>query len=384
MKATKKIAILLLMTLCIICFGSACTKTDTSTDISHFVVDSDSYSDEAAQRLQSMMTLSAIKLQMPDSIVLKANATSVISSDNNEYFVLDYDGFFVLDRQGRLVNFFNRRGQGPEEYNASLAATVHGDTLYVVDFTKIQLYKLNGEYISTIKDIDGARGQITVDPSGRIYIQHRFNSEYQLSVYRPDGTLIADLFPSREVVRNFAIPSSPQTSLGNIGNDIYMAPALDQTIYLINDTTTTTLATFDFGSDNIPDDFFDGTTEQVEDKFHNRRDFTNGFIYLDDLYISKDWIECQLVGSPNGRLLLADRRTGDTYAEAIFPEALKKLLGTKSYFDGFDNHTQSLIKVISGYDLAESLDTYPGSVKLVNCDSINEEDDDFILLVSLK
>lgn len=384
MKATKKIAILLLMTLCIICFGSACTKTDTSTGINHFVVDSDSYSDEAAQRLQSMMTLSAIKLQMPDSIVLKANATSVISSDNNEYFVLDYDGFFILDRQGRLVNFFERRGQGPEEYNASLGATVHGDTLYVVDFTKIQLYKLNGDYISTIKDIDGARGQIAVDPSGRIYIQHRFSAEYQLSVYRPDGTLIVDLFPSREVVRNFAIPSSPQTSLGNIGNGIYMAPALGQTIYLVNDTTTTTLATFDLGSDNIPGDFFDGTTEQVEDKFHNLRDYNNGFAYFDDLYISKDWIECQLVGSPNGRLLLTDRRNGDTYAEAIFPEPLKKLLGERSYFDGFDNRTQSLVKIVSGYDLAETLDAYPGSVKLVNCDSINEEDDDFILLVSLK
>lgn len=374
--------------LCMATLSGSCTKKSDTQQTNHFVVDAASSSAEAASRLESAVTISAIKLQMPDSVLLNATNSELLTSDRDDIIVLkdlSTKGFFIFDREGRLINHFTRKGQGPEEYNALLGAAVHGDTIYALDFTKIQLYDLDGNHLSTIKDVDGSRGQLMIDDASNIYLSHRFNSKYLVSIYRPDGTLVAEKLPTKEVIQNFSIPSGPEiSSMGHADGGIFVAPSISQTIYLLNDTATDVLATFDFGPYNIPGDFFDGSSDNVEASFHNRRNNDGGFIYFDAMYISDNWIVFNATGIPDFRMVMADRRTGHTYTDKTFPAPLKKILGKPAYLWGFDAPTQSFAKVVAGYDLAEALDSYPQSVRLTNCESINEEADDFIVLISME
>lgn len=369
--------------------SSSCSSRNESKEntVDHFVVDASSFNDDAAERLNSLVTLTAVKLQMPDSLAIKASGTFIVNSDCKDRFVLEYDyGFFIFNREGELLTYFNRKGQGPEEYNYAKSVAMEGDTIYVLDTGKIQKYDISGNYIGTISGLETSRGQLAINKSGLIYLQHALNAENHLTVYSTDGSLIANMFPTKEVVRNFMIPSSQEMSLSTFESGVVYAPAFEQTIYILDDTTARQIATFDFGKHNISNNFFAGTTEEVENEFHQRRDQEQGFAYFDGLFVNEDWVSCEPIGIPadEARIVMADRRTGNTYSSSIFPQPLKMILGSRPYFAGYDTPSKSFVKVVSGDILEETLENHPESIKKANFETFNSEDDDFIILINFK
>ncbi len=376
--------------LCLIASGmTSCTTHNEESDSQKVFKVTGDYDKELADRME----VSFLKFQSPDSVVFKASATT-LKGNEGIYVLYDYSSnkFLIFDSTGEYRGGFSKRGQGPEEYGAMLSFAVGNDKIYVLDFTKIQVYDMNGNNLQTIP-ADGERGQLAVDNSGNIYIQHGFHKEYQLTVMHPDGTVAARKFPSEEVVRGFEIPSSPENTLPATGAGVFIAPPLGQTIYQINDTTQTEIATFDFGVDNIPGDFFNGTTGQVENKFHNRRDHNNGFIYMDYLFVSDGWIVFLPVGlhrSEGRQIIFADRANGKTYTDNAIPKALMLCLNNRPYFDGYDSSTGAFMRLVSGDALATALETMDpeDKEKIIAANpqliDFDEENDDFLLMLRLK
>lgn len=369
----------------------SCTNRP-SVDKEVFIVNPSMSDSKAAESLAQRTEYKLMQFQTPDSIVFAASASSVVSGQD-KFFLYDYkqNQFLVFDREGKFIRNFSRRGQGPEEYAAMMDYTVDDSKLYILDFNKLKIYDFEGKYLSEF-DVVGARGQIAVGDNHNIYLQRGYFNDTQLQVYSPEGKLIADLFPSREVLHGFEIPSAPSGSIGRIGKDIYIAPPFQNTIFSVSDTIVSPLATFDFGTDNIPDDFFDGTTQQVEDKFHKRRDGQKGFVYMEAVCISPNWIVFNPTWSPDKHIVLADRITNITYTDNALPEVLSKFLGTRPYFDGYDSSSDSFIKLLSVdrvMDVVQELkidkSDYLSKISAnVDLDNIEEDGNEFLLFAKFK
>lgn len=363
-----------------------------SADKEIFVVDPNLSDAKAAEQLAQKMEYKLMQFQTPDSIVFAASASSIVPG-RDSFFVYDHkqDQFLVFNREGKFLRNFSRRGQGPEEYTAMLDFAVDDSKLYILDFTKLKIYDLDGKYLNEF-DVDGARGQIAVGDNQNIYLQRGYYNETQLQIYSPEGKLIADMFPSKEVLYGFEIPSAPIGSIGRIGKDVYFAPPFQNTIFSIADTVAVPLATFDFGTDNIPDDFFDGDTQQVEDRFHKRRDGQNGFVYMETVQVSPNWIIFTPTWSPDKNMVLADRATNSTYTDKTLPEVLSKFLGVRPYFDGYDSSSDSFIKLLSAdrveevvQELESDSPDYLSNISAnVDLSDINEDDGEFLLFVKIK
>lgn len=361
-------------------------------DKEYFVVNPELSNRKTAEVLRQNTEYKLMEFQTPDSIVFSASASTIVPGDNH-FFVYDYqqNQFLIFDRDGKFIQTFSRKGQGPEEYTAMLDFTIDDSQLYILDFTKLKIYDLKGNFLRDF-DVVAGRGEIAVGGNHDIYLRRGYHNETQLQIFSPDGTLIANLLPSREVLHGFEIPTNPSGAIGRIGKDIYIAPPFQNSVFSIADTVPVAIATFDFCDDNIPDNFFEGDTGQVEERFHNRRDHQNGFVYMENLFISSNWIVFCPTWSPDKRLVLADRTTGTTYTDKDLPEILCKFFGHSIYFDGYDPSSDSFIRLLGIDRVLEALEEIeednPGALSDIKANvelsNLTENNNEFLLFVKFK
>lgn len=259
-------------------------------------VDGRGHSPEAAKSLAEKLDIDLIQFSVPDTVIF---STSKALLDPHEGGIIaeTADGEVILfDNDMKMISRFSPKGQGPEEVNAILTKTVDGDKVYIADFKKINVYTIDGKYVSTIDSIDGSRAEIEVK-NDRIYLKHRFSADNQLDVMDMKGRIVGRPFETEEVLRQFQIPSGTEDGLTAYNDGVAFVPALDNRVYALKDTSVTVLAEFDFGQDNIPESFFQGNVEKVEDDFHRRRNKEQGFVYFASVAINDNWLSLMPVGS---------------------------------------------------------------------------------------
>lgn len=372
---------------------SSCSGTKIEEDKPTVIkVDGRGHSAEAAKSLADKLDIDLIQFSVPDSVVFSTAKSLMEPYDGGLIAETADDEIIIFDRDMKMISRFTPKGQGPEEVNAILTTTIDGDKVYIADFNKINVYTLDGKYLSTIDSIDGARAEIEVK-NGCIYLKHRFSVDNQLDVLDMDGKPVSRPFETREVLRKFQIPSGTEDGLTAYKDGVAFAPALDNRIYAVRDTAVTVLAEFDFGSNNLPESFFEGDVEKVEADFHSRRNEDKGFVYFASLSLNDNWFALMPIGiGRDERNMLVDRRTGEIYYYDAYPEAVKALFGKKRFYiqnylpsqDAFyitrsaDNVADAIASLTS-----EQLEQYP-ALKKVDIESLDEDSQDFLILFRLK
>lgn len=374
----------------------SCNKKETGQQMSHFVVGENSNSREAKERLSNKIHLSLLPIETTDSVLVDLSI-SKIYFDGDKIIVFDYTTgkFYIFDREGKYENKVDRKGQGPEEYNYGGRFYAKNGKLYVLDTDFIKQYDYQGNFLGRNKAEGLSRGEVAVTDNDEIYLRKNYVNPYQLLALDRNGETRWETLPPNEKMMGFSAPAGPEGQvIDALGEDIFIGIPMDQNIYLVQDTTLSVLASFDFGADNIPSNFFDQSEETVYDEFYKRRGNrleSKGFVYFDFIFINDNWIMLTPVGSQTTRLLLADRRTGETYGLEAFPDVLRQLIGQHEYITGYDKTTDSFVIGLTADKVKEDieallkedmLEAFP-ELKTIDTDKINEEDNGYLLMIHI-
>ena len=239
-------------------FACSSDKESEKKDHRHFAVNIKGGSDpDLLKNVMDNMESRLIQLETNDSLLFNGKA-SYLYVTSDYLFVADLKQKIILryDKQGKFINKINRKGQGPEEYITLANIYFNDNAIYVCDLTKILVYDFNGEYLKTIIPPKDEIGQFYIDPSGLIVQSRYYLGDSQLIVYDEDGKLIKEYFPTPEVIRDFWIVQGCYRSIGNYNGGTFVSNYFDTNIYMLEGDSIQTFATFDFGSMNLPKDFF--------------------------------------------------------------------------------------------------------------------------------
>ena len=378
---------------------AACSKQDGATSGDEPVklsVELRSQDSHAVDELAGKMHFRIVPLETTDSSIFKGSASRLLSTDGG-YIIMDYsqNKFLRFDKDGKFIKTIDRRGGGPEEYQREYSSCVKDGRLYVLDFDKIMVYDLDGNYQNTIKGVSGARGSLAVGSDRCLYLRQGFQNDKMLKVLTASGDSLTEEFPSREVMRGFEIPRDAFSAISPYKDGAVVTFATDPNVYYVCDTTSQVIATIDYPGLNLPSDFFNGGTEAVENRYHNLRvdksGETRAVVLTDNIVGSDTW----LVYTPEyfGPVSMAfsDLRSGKSYTNRELPAPLNVLLNSKKTIDGYSPSTDEFFMILSSEQLKEMLDDPTNAEAIahwpelaaIDLETIGEEDNDCVLFISL-
>lgn len=177
-------------------------------------------------------------------ICLLANPTKIIER-NNKFFILDFQrGLFLFDSKGKFLNQIGNQGKGPGEYLEIRDFIINKEgNILILDFKKILMYNINGDYIKTYLEFDFLKEnmycnpyQFTQDKNSTIYIWsgsigvREFNSKI-FAMYSLKNNKIKD----RYFPLNYTL-SAKQSQFMTCDSICLISPTLgNDTIYSINE-----------------------------------------------------------------------------------------------------------------------------------------------------
>ena len=104
-------------------------------------------------RLQDIADIENIALETTDDILLSGGCNIAYISDKHIVIRdIAQSTFYIFNQEGKIINYFNRRGQGPQEW-VGIAQSVFdekNEEIYVKTYHTILVYSLNGEYKRTL------------------------------------------------------------------------------------------------------------------------------------------------------------------------------------------------------------------------------------------
>lgn len=387
----------LLLIMCCLGLFSCQNMKEEKTEVPVLSVDYDVRPDPAkVEEMQRNMQIRFVPLETTDESLFNGQGSSLVTY-GNRIFVRDHDQdcIIVFDDKGNYLNRICRKGEGPEEYVAMLGVVVNNNLVYVLDMRgKVQVYDFEGNYVKGIPLKYGGR-QLYVTENEEIYIGRSFEKETQWLVYDNQGNLLKELFPSNEKLRRFQVPKCSFYTIGAYDGGIYLSNYLDYNIYLLKDTVSV-LATLDFGNLNIPADFFDGTTEYIEERFWDLRgsvkEGIKAVLSLECLLVTDDWL-IFIPGELAVRGVYYNRKTDFYMTTKYFTEPYKTFLGGYDTPDGYNATTGEFYRLVKVDKLKEIiqkmaqdkdyLEKYP-FFKGIDPEKINEEEDnDWVMYFKL-
>ena len=275
---------------------------------------------ESIDRFLAGMEIRLLPLESGDSILFKGSASTIHLADD-DIFLLDASQrvIFRFGRDGKFKNKIFRNGQGPEEYNVLFNMALFDNKVYALDNTKIQLYDYEGNYLKTVPLKNDGR-QVAVAKDGTIAVASNYIQPYQLTLYRPDGT-ISEYLPSDKNLLKQQISQSTYHSLKRYGDRILLTNYFDPSIYQLEDTVSA-FATLDFKGMNIPSNMFSGTDEEIANRFREYREGDKAILSFDRLTVNacretvfeEDIPELRIISSC-GLNLVEGRAVGTLYKE---------------------------------------------------------------------
>ena len=396
MKKTRFCALFASITALLFASCSKQQATVSGNEPVSLAVELRSQNSDAVNELAGKLHFRIVPLETTDSSIFKGSSSRLLSTGGG-YTLIDHsqNKFLRFDKDGKFLKAIDRRGGGPEEYQRESGATIQGDRLYVLDFDKIMVYDLDGNYKATLKGVTGPRGCIAAGSDGNVYIRQGFQNDKMLKVLSASGDSLTEAFPSREVMRGFQIPRDAFYAISPYRDGAIVTFATDPNIYYVCDTTSQVIATIDYYGLNLPSEFFDGDTETVESRYHNLRcdlsGNTQAVVLTDNIVGSDTW----LVYTPEyfGPVSMAfsDLRSGKSYTNRELPAPLNVLLNSKKTIDGYSPSTDEFFMILSSEQLKEMLDDPTNAEAIahwpelaaIDPETIGEEDNDCVLFISL-
>lgn len=184
--------------------------------------------------------------------------SQVIVSEK-DIFIMDgmQNAIFRYDMDGKFIKKIEHQGNGPQEYIRTTNIAVADNKLYVLDNMgkKILLYDIDGKYLNAFT-LDHRGYQLLVEPNGNMIVTGSYFDDYMLNVYNNIGEKIANYFPREEKFVGTTLVRTTYNSLKFYKGGFYFTNYFDPTVYYIKDNEVKPLAVFDFGINNIPEDFF--------------------------------------------------------------------------------------------------------------------------------
>ena len=95
-------------------------------------------------------------------------------------------------------------------------------------------------------------------------------------------------FPRQETLADMILTRANNSSMGIYKTGIFVSNYFDLSVYHVTDDTVKTLYEFDFGAQNMPDDLFYGSPEDIMAKYENYKN--NEVMTIDYLTVSDDWV----------------------------------------------------------------------------------------------
>ena len=338
-----------------------------------------------------MKSISSSDRPRSDSMYFNGEEAVVHVADG-QLFVHDVaqDMIFRFDKDGKLINRIARKGQGPEEYTFLSGITVANQTIYGLNRNKIQCYDYEGNYLKTIP-LKHDAWQIAVQNDGTIFTATNYIQPYQFTVYSPDGT-ISDFMPSNPELLKLEVSQSTYHSLKQ-GNDIvYFTNYFDRNIYQFKDDSVSVMVTLDFGSMNIPADFFQGEDDEIGSRFREYREKDKAIMKVDHLTVTDTW----LIFSPaqfDAYAVYYNRKNHATILNKDLEEPYNLLFGGYKTPDGYNPETGEFYRLVGSMDLKEVveeiaknnpdyLDKYP-FLKGVDLSQVDENSNDWVVFYKL-
>ena len=376
-------------------FACSSNKESEKKDHRHFVVNVKGESDpELLKDVMDNMESRLIPLETNDSLLFNGKE-SYLHMTSDYLFIADHEQkkIFRYDKQGKFINKIERKGQGPEEYISLSNVFFNDNAIYVCDRRKIQVYNLNGKYLKTIIPPKGEIGQFYIDPSGMVVQSRSYLGDSRLIIYDEDGKLIKEYFPTPEVLRNFWIVRGCYHSIGGYNGGTYVSNYFDTNIYMLDGDSIQTFATFDFGSMNLPKDFFEGETKELVPKFNDFRENDKAVLNIDNTTITDDSIVfCPPLFEPK-EVIYCNRKNGKYLINNDFSGFYAKVLGKYDAPDGYDSRSGEFYRLVNAALLKEAieelqqsdehyLEKYP-FLKGIDPEKMDEESNDWVIFFKM-
>lgn len=312
---------------------------------------------------------------------------------NNDLFVLDQsqDMIFRYDKQGKLINKINRKGEGPEEYVRMIGTYISNDKIYILDFKKLQIYNFDGEFLQSIPLKNSGR-QLVVMSDQTIGVTGRLQEEYQLTRYNQNGQVLEEYFPrTSSIMADFPLSRPTNHSAKPYKDGMYFTNYFDNSIYFLKDTVSI-LATLDFGTFNIPSDMFTGAAEEKLRLFDEIRPKT--VMAINRLTVTDNWIIFIPEILFNPMTVYYDRINHTFITNKGFREPYGTLLGKYAAPHNYNAQQDVFYRLVNSQDLKDMIEKLAESEPdyktkypfLANIDpaQINDNTNDFILLMKIK
>lgn len=307
-------------------------------------------------------------------------------------FVTDYsqDMLLLYDKQGKLINKIDRKGEGPEEYIRLGGVCISEDKIYILDFTKIQLYDFEGDYLKSIPLKNGGR-QLAVLPDRSIAVTGRSQDNYQVTHYNEDGTVRSEYFPRKPDMAGFPLSRATIHSVKSYEDGVYFTNYFDNSIYFLKDTVRI-FATCDFGPFNIPSDLFSGTTEEKVKRFDEAR--PKAVMGINHLTVTDRWIIFVPDILFNPLTVYYDRIHHTYLTNKGFPEPYATLLGKQYAPDNYNAAGDLFYRLVNSQDLKDMIEQLTESdpdyknkypfLQSIDPRQINENTNDMVFLMKIK
>lgn len=389
----KKI-IVSIIGLCTFMLMSCSTKNETNkaNAIPVYTINvNQSTNPEILDKFLSDMQIRLLPLETRDSMYFNGEEAVVHVADG-QLFIHDVaqDMIFRFDKDGKFINRIARKGQGPEEYTFLSGITVANQTIYGLNRNKIQCYDYEGNYLKTIP-LKYDAWQIAVRNDGTIFTATNYIQPYQFTVYSPDGT-ISDFMPSNPELLKLEVSQSTYHSLKQDKGVAYFTNYFDRNIYQFKDDSVSVMATLDFGSMNIPADFFQGEDDEIGSRFREYREKDKAIMKVDHLTISDDW----LIFTPaqfDAYAVYYNRKNHATILNKDLEEPYNLLFGGYKTPDGYNPETGEFYRLVGSMDLKEVveeiaennpdyLDKYP-FLKGIDFGQVDENSNDWVVFYKL-
>ena len=380
---------------CII-FHSCNSATNETKEIQKFYINLNEETNDMNKLCQNM-DIRLIPMESMDTCIFNDEASKIKIVGNN-IFIIDksQDIIFLFDKNGKFKNMLFQKGQGDKEYKTMFSVTCDNSSIYVQDHDRIQVYNYEGNYLKSIPH-KRQRDEVYVD-NGLIYIRKNYKNEHQLKILNEKNDVLAEYLPSREVIRDFVIPMTNHDIMGSYNNGVYVANAMDYNIYLIKDTVSV-LAQLDFGSMNLPLDFFDGNSELVEQRFNNLRSYqkkreTKAITMINNLVVTNEWITFT-PESFDPTAVYCNRKTGASFTNKGLKEPYATFFKGYKCPRGYDPTTNEFYLLVNSMDLKEMIELLKESegnnyekkypfLKGINPEKIKDDTNAWMLFFKMK
>lgn len=382
--------------LCCIIFHSCNSTTNKTEEIQKFYINLNEETDDMKELCQNM-DIRLTPMESMDTCIFNDEASKVKLVDDN-IFIVDksQDIIFRFDKKGRFKNLLSQKGQGDKEYKTMFSVACDNGSIYVQDHDRIQVYNYEGDFLKSIPH-KRERDEVYVN-NGQIYIRKNYTNEHQILILDKTNNLIAEYLPSHEVIRNFVIPMTNHDIMGSYKNGVYVANAMDNNIYLIKDTVSV-LAQLDFGSMNLPLDFFEGNSELVEQRFNNLRSYqkkreTKAITMINNLVVTNEWITFT-PESFDPTAVYCNRKTGASFINKGLKEPYATFFNGYKCPQGYDPKTKEFYLLVNSLELKEMIESLKDSegnnydkkypfLKGINPEKIQDDSNAWILFFKMK